>query len=266
MHYLTIHEFGSLRGVSVGSLRYYEKLGLLKPAKIDPKTGYRYYLPEQLETLDAIHMCVALDIPLKELTGYISDKGDLDLKGILTRGRQVLMDKLDQLNTTLQVTEYGLNMLKGNEAYHGRKGVYQRQIGDRWFYLSPLSGDKKKLQSEQKELLAHFHELQSSNKVPFFPAGLLLDPSGDKVQYYFYIQILHPDAPDSHYIHIPAGSFSCLQWKITYRPEPDEVLNILDTNFPDRGKKPVIITNMMAEKMRYQSRMSEIQIPDTGAI
>ena len=34
MIYLTIREFGSLRGVSVGSLRYYEKLGLLEPAKV----------------------------------------------------------------------------------------------------------------------------------------------------------------------------------------------------------------------------------------
>lgn len=38
-----IREFSQLGQVSVKTLRYYDQLGLLKPAQIDPCTGYRYY-------------------------------------------------------------------------------------------------------------------------------------------------------------------------------------------------------------------------------
>mgnify|MGYP001074839526 FL=1 len=37
--------------LSVGSLRHYEKIGLLKPEYTDKETGYRYYGMQQFEVL-----------------------------------------------------------------------------------------------------------------------------------------------------------------------------------------------------------------------
>ena len=34
-NYFTISEFAKLRDININSLRYYEKIGILKPAKID---------------------------------------------------------------------------------------------------------------------------------------------------------------------------------------------------------------------------------------
>ena len=41
---LSIGEAAKLKQVSVKSLRYYETIGILKPAYVDPSSGYRYYL------------------------------------------------------------------------------------------------------------------------------------------------------------------------------------------------------------------------------
>ena len=39
-----IGEVAKMYHLSVGTLRHYEQVGLLKPEYTDPATGYRYYL------------------------------------------------------------------------------------------------------------------------------------------------------------------------------------------------------------------------------
>ena len=46
-----IGEFAYLGGVSAKTLRFYDEIGLLRPASVDARTGYRQYRPEQLEEL-----------------------------------------------------------------------------------------------------------------------------------------------------------------------------------------------------------------------
>ena len=45
---LKIGDFSKLSRVSVRMLRYYDEIGLLKPAEIDRFTDYRYYSEAQL--------------------------------------------------------------------------------------------------------------------------------------------------------------------------------------------------------------------------
>ncbi len=42
--------FSRLARVSVKALRHYDRLGLLRPARTDPLTGYRYYSGELVAT------------------------------------------------------------------------------------------------------------------------------------------------------------------------------------------------------------------------
>jgi DNA-binding transcriptional MerR regulator len=53
MHY-RIGEFSRLSGVSIKALRYYDQIGLLKPAAVDPRNQYRFYVSRQLQDLAAI--------------------------------------------------------------------------------------------------------------------------------------------------------------------------------------------------------------------
>ena len=94
-NYFLISEFAKLRGININSLRYYEKLGILKPAHIDEKTGYRYYSPEQVSVLNKIILCIQLGIPLKEMVKYIDEDGNLNSKQLLEQGR--IVEKVDQI-------------------------------------------------------------------------------------------------------------------------------------------------------------------------
>ena len=64
---LRIGEIAGFFNVSVKAIRIYEKLGILKPDKIDPMTGYRYYAPGQVKQLDAILELRELGFSLNEI-------------------------------------------------------------------------------------------------------------------------------------------------------------------------------------------------------
>ena len=48
---LTVGEFSKICQVSVKTLHHYDKIGLLRPQKVDPLNGYRYYGKEQVEQM-----------------------------------------------------------------------------------------------------------------------------------------------------------------------------------------------------------------------
>ena len=49
-----IGEFSRLNKISIKTLRYYDKIGLLKPMEVQTDSGYRYYSAKQLPRLNKI--------------------------------------------------------------------------------------------------------------------------------------------------------------------------------------------------------------------
>jgi DNA-binding transcriptional MerR regulator len=65
---MTVHEVSSLTGVSIRTLQYYDRIGLLRPAGYTD-AGYRLYDDAVLETLQQILLFRELEFPLKEFSG-----------------------------------------------------------------------------------------------------------------------------------------------------------------------------------------------------
>lgn len=64
---IRIGDFARLGQVSVVTLRYYDEIGLLRPEKVDPLTGYRYYAVGQLPRLNRILALKELDFSLEQI-------------------------------------------------------------------------------------------------------------------------------------------------------------------------------------------------------
>ncbi|QQM43519.1 MerR family transcriptional regulator [Streptomyces liliifuscus] len=64
MEMLTIGAFAKATRLSPKALRLYDELELLRPARVDPETGYRYYAPEQLEQARLVAWLRRLGMPL----------------------------------------------------------------------------------------------------------------------------------------------------------------------------------------------------------
>ncbi|MFF2845929.1 MerR family transcriptional regulator [Streptomyces sp. NPDC058001] len=62
--WLTIGVFAKATRLSPKALRLYDDLGLLRPARVDPDSGYRYYTPEQVERARLVAWLRRLGMPL----------------------------------------------------------------------------------------------------------------------------------------------------------------------------------------------------------
>lgn len=71
----TIGEFAKLCDISTKTLRYYDKINLLKPAKIDVNNDYRYYDVKQLKDILLINKLKNYSFSLEEIC-IILDKKD----------------------------------------------------------------------------------------------------------------------------------------------------------------------------------------------
>lgn len=89
---LRIGEVARLFNLSVGTLRHYEQLGLLEPARIDPVSGYRYYGSRQLSTLNTISHLRVLDLPLAQIREFVTTR-DVDLMQRQLAQQQELIER-----------------------------------------------------------------------------------------------------------------------------------------------------------------------------
>ena len=69
---LTIGRFARLAGLSVGALRHYDELDLLRAARTDPFTSYRLYARGQLETARLIVRLRDLEVPLDTIRLFVA--------------------------------------------------------------------------------------------------------------------------------------------------------------------------------------------------
>ncbi|MGW9172494.1 MerR family transcriptional regulator [Streptomyces decoyicus] len=64
---LTIGAFARASRLSPKALRLYDELGLLTPARVDPRSGYRHYAPAQLERARLVAWLRRLGMPLARI-------------------------------------------------------------------------------------------------------------------------------------------------------------------------------------------------------
>ena len=68
---LMIGEFARRCRLPVSTLRYYDKIGLLTPAVVDPTTGYRRYTADQLSTAVLIGRLRAVGTAPRDIAGVL---------------------------------------------------------------------------------------------------------------------------------------------------------------------------------------------------
>jgi DNA-binding transcriptional MerR regulator/effector-binding domain-containing protein len=110
---LKIGEFARLGQVTVQTLRYYADLGLLKPGEVDPFTGYRYYLIDQLPSLHRILALKDMSIPLEQIKRMLHENiTPEEMRRILLLKQEEIraqvqnsLDQLERINLRLQLLE-----------------------------------------------------------------------------------------------------------------------------------------------------------------
>ena len=100
---LKIGEFSRLSMLTVKALRFYEKEGMLIPAKVDKWSGYRFYETAQLETAAVIKALRQLDFSVGEIKSYLNGA---PLKQVLLTKETMLQEKQTDIQTQLSIIKY----------------------------------------------------------------------------------------------------------------------------------------------------------------
>lgn len=70
--HLSIGDFSRATHMTVKTLRHYHEIGLLEPADVDPRTGYRRYSAEQIPTAQVVRRLRDLGMPLAEIRAVLA--------------------------------------------------------------------------------------------------------------------------------------------------------------------------------------------------
>jgi DNA-binding transcriptional MerR regulator len=100
---IPIGRFARLSGLSVGALRHYDELDLLRPADVDRFTSYRRYRPEQLETARLIARLRDLDVPIEEIREVLQADDPAEQRRHLAEQRRRAQARADRLHYQLHI-------------------------------------------------------------------------------------------------------------------------------------------------------------------
>ena len=107
----SIGEFSKINRITPKTLRHYDRIGLLKPGRVDDWTGYRYYSASQLPRIDRILKLKSLGFSLEEIRSIMQGSGPITT--LLQRQEQRLKAQLHETETRIEKLREYLHKLEG---------------------------------------------------------------------------------------------------------------------------------------------------------
>ena len=124
----SIGEFARHGRVSVRMLRHYDTIGLLRPACVDPVSGYRFYQASQLAELNRVIALKELGFTLQQVQSILAEKvSAAELRGMLKLRRAEIQAVLEAETTRLARVEARLLTIE-DEARAPADGVVIKRL------------------------------------------------------------------------------------------------------------------------------------------
>ncbi len=165
---LIIGEFAKLHGVGIQTLHYYDSKEILKPAWIDPETGYRFYNEESSDRLWKIKALKSAGLSLKE----IRDLLDADVsytEAIFEKTAKELKNRIEQEQQMLKYLNRSLQAIRKWNQGDWVKEPRLVEISDRTGYVIEVK------ESDDREM--RFRALETFQKHLPLHVDILFQPS-----------------------------------------------------------------------------------------
>jgi DNA-binding transcriptional MerR regulator len=206
---LSIGEISKYTGAGIKALRYYERINILKPAYVDPDSGYRYYSFNQTYLVSLIMFCIELDIPLKELTEFIGEQDTIDIQAFLTHGKEAAGKKMKALEKGLRFIDF----VQHNIALQGKYPlgqIYTRELPEKPFYVIPCEQTFEN--ADQYEMSKLFNDIPYDEYEDYerLEYGFLCEYTPSGVERYVFVEV-PPGKVNANCKIIPGGQYHCRQ-------------------------------------------------------
>lgn len=179
----TVHEVSKLAGVSIRTLQYYDKIGLLHPAKYT-ESGYRLYDDTALEKLQQILLFRELEFSLKDIKA-IMDNPNFDRRKALEQQIALLTLKKEHLKNLIDlardIKDIGVNKMDFTAFDTSKIDEYAAQAKASW----GNTPEYREFEEKSKNRTAQQEQTISTQMMGIFAefgTMLKLDPSAEKVQ------------------------------------------------------------------------------------
>ncbi|CAH2715631.1 HTH-type transcriptional activator TipA [Neobacillus rhizosphaerae] len=189
----TVQKLGSLAGVSTRTLRYYDEIGILKPARIN-SSGYRIYGQKEVDRLQQILFYRELGVSLESIKDIVTAPS-FDGAAALREHREKLLEKKEQLellianvDKTIALTEGRMNM-SNKEKFEGFKKKmiddnekkYGKEIREK-YGNDTVNKSNAKLKNMTQEQYNEVTALEVQLKLTLAEAFKTVDPVGELAQ------------------------------------------------------------------------------------
>ncbi|MBR5959845.1 MAG: MerR family transcriptional regulator, partial [Clostridia bacterium] len=171
---MTVHEVSKLAGVSIRTLQYYDKIGLLHPTGYTD-AGYRLYDDTDLERLQHILLFRELEFPLKDIR-VILNSPDFDRSKALEQQIELLRLKKEHIenlmNYALWIKMTGVKYMDFKAFDRSKLDEYSRQAKE----LYGNSPEYKEFEEKQKNRTKEEDNMLADRFMLFFKeAGEIKD-------------------------------------------------------------------------------------------
>lgn len=189
----TVQGLGKLAGISTRTLRYYDEIGILKPARTN-SSGYRIYGQAQVDRLQQILFYRELGVSLESIKEIVTAPA-FDGAKALWEHREKLLEKRKQLDLlienvekTIEVTE-GKVKMSNKEKFEGFKKSmieenekkYGKEIREK-YGNDTINKSNNKLKNMTQEEYDHITKLGNEIQEVLKEAYKTGDPAGDLAQ------------------------------------------------------------------------------------
>lgn len=208
----TINEVAKHTGISTYSLRYYDKIGLLKPAIIDDENGYRYYTYRQFWHAEVITILKRLDFSNEDIIDILSTEYDQDLVGKVEQQQRAIEEKIRLFHQILEDAQWlrnELSLLSSKDIgepvtrhIDERRVIYNANTKENAEYHIDLQGASWRELYEATSIRRKYgYLLEHSSLI----ARKLMIKGG-------YVNLFtdnYPHTEKDHVLTIPAGNYYC---------------------------------------------------------
>lgn len=151
---MQIREFSRLTGVSVRTLHYYDQIGLLRPARVDKDSGYRYYDEASLLRMQQILFYRELDFSLKDICRILSSP-NFDAQQALAEQRQLLSLKKQRLERLIAAIDDHVKGEINMHAFDNREfEQYREEVKEKWGHTQAYAEYQQKGKQDYNALTA----------------------------------------------------------------------------------------------------------------
>lgn len=215
-NYLSITQLAKLRKLTSETLRYYDRIGLIKPIYVDPKTNYRYYSIRQYEKLGTIKELRQLGMSIEDILDYFSGRNLKKSIETFHKHQVSLKTEIEEKMRLEKILNKKIDFLKQLDTLPPTNVITQHNFPDRYMItFNKAAGGLNEHAFAIAQLEWHLNEIApivASDRIGVYANELILEKNENYTPSYPFI-FIEDEVESPLKKVIPGGMYLCMYYQ-----------------------------------------------------